>query len=144
MTMQYSADSLPAAKPLRGIEKVAALLLAMNKEAAARCLAHFEPEEIRLITRSAAQLGAVKSEQLDALAEEFLNQFAAGHSLYGSAGEVQKLLDGLLPEEQIAEIMADVLGNSNRSIWDRVATMSENVLANYLAKEHPQTAALIL
>ena len=40
--------------------------------------------------------------------------------------------------------MSDLLGNSSRSVWDRVSSVSENSLASYLSKEHPQTAALIL
>lgn len=132
------------AKALRGIEKVAALLLAMGKSNAGRVLQHFDPEEIRLVTISAAQLGSVAAEDLEKLAEEFISQFGNGISLFGTAGEVQKMLDGVLPEDQVSDIMSDVLGNSNRSIWDRIATVSENILANYLTKEHPQTAALIL
>jgi flagellar motor switch protein FliG len=36
------------------------------------------------------------------------------------------------------------LGNTNKSIWERISSVSESMLANYLLKEHPQTAALIL
>lgn len=137
------STSLPA-KPLRGVERVAALLLCLGKTSSARLLQHFDQEEIRMITVTAAQLGTVASEELDRLAEEFIEQFSGGVSLYGSANEVEKMLDGVLPEDQLADIMSDVLGNSNRSIWDRLATVSETVFANYLTKEHPQTAALIL
>ncbi len=144
MNANVSAEQQRRAQPLRGIQKVAALLLAMGKPNASRLLKHFDQEEIRLITLNAAQLGAVSSSELDDLADQFLNQFAHGASLFGTAGEVEKMLDGVLPEDAVSEIMSDVLGNSNRSIWDRIATVSETVLANYLAKEHPQTAALIL
>ncbi|WP_321336844.1 flagellar motor switch protein FliG [Breoghania sp.] len=144
MNANVSAEQQRRAQPLRGIQKVAALLLAMGKPNASRLLRHFDQEEIRLITLNAAQLGAVSSAELDSLADEFLNQFAHGASLFGTAGEVEKMLDGVLPEDAVSEIMSDVLGNSNRSIWDRITTVSETVLANYLAKEHPQTAALIL
>ncbi|WP_319773796.1 flagellar motor switch protein FliG [Breoghania sp.] len=144
MNANVSAEQQRRAQPLRGIQKVAALLLAMGKPNASRLLRHFDQEEIRLITLNAAQLGAVSSSELDSLADEFLNQFAHGASLFGTAGEVEKMLDGVLPEDAVSEIMSDVLGNSNRSIWDRITTVSETVLANYLAKEHPQTAALIL
>jgi flagellar motor switch protein FliG len=40
--------------------------------------------------------------------------------------------------------MSDVLGSSNRSVWERISAVSDTVLATYLAKEHPQTIALIL
>ncbi|MGO4707434.1 flagellar motor switch protein FliG [Microvirga sp. 2MCAF38] len=129
---------------MQGVDKVAALLLAMGKPAASRLLKRFGPDEIRSITRSAAELGSVSSDQLEALIEEFAAQFSNGASLLGTASEVEKLLSGVLPPEQIAELMTDVLGNSNRSIWDRISNVAEGVLAAYLVKEHPQTAALIL
>jgi flagellar motor switch protein FliG len=54
------------------------------------------------------------------------------------------MLSGVLPQEQIDEIMSDILGNADRSIWERVSSVNESLLAAYVAKEHPQTAALIL
>jgi len=135
--------TLPA-KPLNGVERVAAILLSLGKESSSKLLRHFDQEEIRMITVTAAQLGTVASEELDKLAEEFIAQFSNGPTLYGSANEVEKLLEGVLSDDQLSDIMSDVLGNSNRNIWDRLATVSETVFANYLTKEHPQTAALIL
>lgn len=129
---------------LSGPERVATLLLAMGRPHAGRLLKHFNADEIKKITRSAAELGPVPGPELEALIEEFAANFSNGINLFGTASEVEKLLSGVLPPEQIAEIMADVLGNTNRSIWDRISTVSESVLATYLTKEHPQTAALIL
>ncbi|MFC4173639.1 flagellar motor switch protein FliG [Microvirga sp. GCM10011540] len=131
-------------RTLKGPERVAALLFTMGKPSASRLLKHFSADEIKLITRSAAELGPVSPTQIESLIEEFSAQFSNGASLIGTAAEVEKLLSGVLPPEQIAELMSDVLGNSNRSIWDRVSTVSEGALATYLMKEHPQTAALIL
>lgn len=131
-------------KPLKGADKVATLLFAMGKPAASRLLKHFNAEEIKLITKSAAELGPVQPAQLEALIEEFGTQFSTGASLIGTANEIEKLLSGILPPEQIAELMTEVLGNKNQSIWERVSTVSETALAAYLMKEHPQTAALVL
>lgn len=144
MVARTPVKANPGTKPLLGVDRVATLLLAMGKPAASRLLKHFNPEEIKLITRSAAELGPVSPSQLEALIDEFAAQFSNGASLFGTAGEVEKLLSGVLPPEQIAELMTDVLGNSNKSIWDRISTVSEGVLATYLMKEHPQTAALLL
>jgi flagellar motor switch protein FliG len=58
--------------------------------------------------------------------------------------EVEKLLTGLIPTAQLAEILADVRGDSTRAVWERMSEVSETVLASTLVKEHPQTAALIL
>jgi flagellar motor switch protein FliG len=132
------------ARRLEPVDQVAALLLAMGKPAAGRLIKYFEPDELKRITRSASNLGAVSPEQLDTVVEHFSAEFSAGNSLIGTANEVEKLLSGLLPADQIADILADVRGNATRSVWERLGTVQESVLASYLVKEHPQTAALIL
>ena len=131
-------------KSLRGPDKVAALLLAMGKPLAGRLLKHFDNDELRLITRSVADLGSVGVPALETLIEEFAAQFLSGVDLLGSATEVEELLAGVFSPEQIADIMSDVTGNSNESIWERLSAVSESVVAAYIGKEHPQTAALIL
>lgn len=134
----------PAPRILQGPEKVAALLLALGKDVAGRLLARFDPEELKRISRAAADLGPISAPELETLVEEFASNITNGTSLYGTAHEVERLLTGVLPPDQVSEIMSDVLGNANRSIWERISGVSEGILAAYLLKEHPQTAALIL
>jgi flagellar motor switch protein FliG len=146
-----SASPLPSPAPSRAVgrrldptDQVATLLLAMGKPAAGRLIKYFEPDELKRITRSASQLGAISPAQLDAVIEMFSAEFSAGNSLVGTANEIEKLLTGLLPADQIAEILSEVRGNATRTVWERLGTVQESVLASYLVKEHPQTAALIL
>jgi flagellar motor switch protein FliG len=134
----------PGSKVLRGPDKVAALLLAMGKPLAGRLLRHFDPEELKLITRSVANLGAIRMHSLEGVIEEFAGQFLNGVDLLGSATEVEQLLTGVLTPSQIAELMAEVSDGSTQPMWERLSTVSDNIFANYLLKEHPQTAALIL
>jgi flagellar motor switch protein FliG len=131
-------------KVLKGPERVATLLFAMGKPAASRILKHFSEEEIRLVTKSAAQLGPVSPTQIEQLVEEFASNFSDGADLVGGAAHIEKLLTGILSPEQIANIMSEVVGSANKSIWERISTVSESAIASYLMKEHPQTAALIL
>ena len=131
-------------KVLKGPERVATLLFAMGKPAASKILRHFSEEEIRLVTKSAAQLGPVSPTQIEQLVEEFASNFSDGADLVGGAAHIEKLLTGILSPEQIANIMSEVVGNANRSIWERISTVTESAIASYLMKEHPQTAALIL
>ncbi len=131
-------------RTLSGPEKVAALLLAMGKPLASRLLKHFDPAELKAITRSAAALGAVPITSLEELVEDLAQQFSRGVDLRGTAAEVEHLLGGVLPPDQVAEIMSDVLGSSNSSTWVRLSGLPEADLAAYVGKEHPQTAALIL
>jgi flagellar motor switch protein FliG len=139
--------SIPAAlgrRDMSGPEKVAALLLGMGKPLASKLLKHFDAAELKLVTRSAASLGPVSMETLEDLVEELAGEFSKGLDLHATAGEIEHLLGTVLPPEQVAEIMADVLGNSNSSIWVRLSGLPEKEIAAYVTKEHPQTAALIL
>ncbi len=116
----------------------------MGKPLASRLLRQFDTDELKQITRSIAQLGTVPVPTLEALVEEFAGQFANGVDLLGSPDEVQQMLDGVLPPEQIADVMSDVTGNSNHAMWERLSNVPEAVFAGFLVNEHPQTAALIV
>ncbi|WP_068316803.1 flagellar motor switch protein FliG [Polycladidibacter hongkongensis] len=140
--LQATTDPLLPSKP--GTQKAAALLLAMGSEKATKVLKHFDNDEMRMIIRAASELGTVPANELDELIEEFIGQFSGGVNLFGTAEGAENLLRGLLPEDQVADIMSDVMGYSKRSIWDKVSQISEHVLSTYLQKEHPQTAAVIL
>ncbi|MCB4804345.1 flagellar motor switch protein FliG [Methylobacterium brachiatum] len=137
----------PLAKVTRVLspaEEVSAVLIAMNKATASRLVKYFDNNELKQITRAVAQLGPVSRAQLEGIIEQVAAFFSDGANLIGTAREMEKLLEGNLPPEQIASIMADVLGPGERSIWDRISNGSEAALASYLLKEHPQTSALIL
>jgi flagellar motor switch protein FliG len=131
-------------KPLGGTEKVAALLLAMGKPLASRLLKHFDQDELRKVTRSITNLGLVPMPMLEDMIEEFAGHFSHGSGLITSANDAETLLSGILSPEEISDIMSDVTGNSNQSIWQRLSGVSENLFAGYLLKEHPQSAAAIL
>jgi flagellar motor switch protein FliG len=131
-------------RSLKGSEKAAVLLLAMGKPAAGKLLKHFDPLELRKITLSAAELGAVQTSVLEALVEEFCAHFSTGVDLLGNAGEAEQLLTGAFPPEQVADILSDVLGSSHSGMWEKLVDIPEDVFAAYLLKEHPQSAAFIL
>jgi len=139
-----TAVTTRAARPLHGPDRVAALLMAMGRPVAARMMKQFQPDEIRTITRAIAEMRPVTTAQVELAIEEFATQFVAGANVVGSAGEVERMLDGVLPPEQISAIMNDVLGSTNTSIWDRISGVPESTIAAYVMKEHPQIAALIL
>jgi len=144
MTVLAQSTNSQSERTLKGPNKVAALFLAMGKPAAAKLLKHFDADELKLITRSVADLGSIPIPVLENIIEEFAQQFVSGVDLLGSPTEVEQLLAGILSPEQIADIMADVKGNSNHAMWDRLSSISETVFATYLSREHPQTAAFIL
>ncbi len=133
-----------AVRSLNGADKVAALLLVMGKPLASRLLGHFEPGELKAITRSAAALGAVPIAVLESLVEEFADEFSSNLELRGTADEAENLISGVLPPEQVKDIMSDVLGNSNSTTWGQIAALPNEVLTAYLGRQHPQVLTLVL
>lgn len=128
---------------LTGTEKVAVLLLALGKTRAARLLKKFDPEELKRLTRSAADLRPVRMSDLETLVEEFAHTFSNGVNFAGTVTEVKNLLSGVMTEEQFAEVLAEVPAREE-PVWERIATLRPETLRGYLGKEHPQTVAFIL
>ena len=89
-----SVQPPPAGAPggaLSGVEKVAVLLLALGKNRAAKILKHFDPEHLRLLTRSAADLRTISMGDLEMLVEEFAQRFSSGVNFVGTADEIRSL-----------------------------------------------------
>ena len=137
-------EEAPESPELTGPKKVAALLLSMDKQVASRILKHFDEDDIKLIAQTATDLGSVSKDTLDALIEEFAQHLRSGGDLVATAHEVEQLLNGVVPPEQIAEIMQQVRSKSLQSIWIKLGEVPELSTAQYLAKEHPQVSALVL
>ncbi len=140
-----AANPTPAPRALQGPDRAAALLLAMGKPAASRLLKRFDSAELKEIARAASKLGTISAGEIENAIEDFAGEFAAGMSLVGTADEVEKLLTGILPTEQISDIMTDVVGQkTTNGVWERTSQVAEAVLVDFLANEHPQTAAFVL
>lgn len=131
-------------RSLHGAEKVAAVLLALDREASQRILKHFDQEELRRIARLAAGLGAVPPAALENIYNDLIDEISNGDvDLVGNATQAENLLAGVIPEEQVADIMSEVRGSSNQFFWRRVASLPEKTLADYLVNEHPQVIAIV-
>ncbi len=145
MNPETAADTPDEARKFAGAAKAAAILLAMGKPPATRVLKHFEPRELREVTRAAAKLGTVSMAALETLVEEFTSQFSAGASLLGDIGQAREMLTDAVPPEQVADIMSDVVsGGGDDNVWGALGAITESVLAPYLANEHPLTTSFIL
>ena len=131
-------------KDLRGPEKVAAVLLAVSKPAASRLLKHFNDVEVALIAAAASTLGIVAAPVLNAIIDEFAQSCSAGEELEGGATKIEELLSGVIPADQLLDIMSQVRGQNHRAVWPKLSASAPNAIFQYLAKEHPQTAAFAL
>ncbi|MBK9080782.1 MAG: flagellar motor switch protein FliG [Rhizobiales bacterium] len=136
-----AAEPLPR---LDGVEKAAALLLAMGKPLASRLLKHFDESDLRRLTQAAAGLKPMPTAALERLVDEFATNFSSGANVIGDPESARRLLDEVLPPELVSDIMADVTGGPKESFWNKAAGLPESRLAACLQEEHPQVAAFML
>ncbi len=122
-------------RKLSGSERAATILLAIGKPGATRLLKHFDPIEIRDVTRATANLGVIPSQELELVVEAFAGDFASGKHLLGNRGEAENLLSDALSTDQVAGVMTDIFGGAAPDIWNAIAELPPATVAAYLAKE---------
>jgi flagellar motor switch protein FliG len=129
---------------LRGAQKAAIVMLALGEEQCGRLFTMMHEDEIRDISAAMAQLGAVRSEIVERLCTDFVESLGSSGSLIGSYESTETLLNKTLPRDRVAQIMEEIRGPAGRTMWDKLGNVNEDVLANYLKNEYPQTVAVVL
>jgi flagellar motor switch protein FliG len=140
---------LPLAEPIElkkmtGLQKAAALMLALGKEHGAPLWNEFSEDEAKELSSAMATLGSVPTKAIEHLFVEFATQLSSMASCHGSYETTERLLSSVLPTDKVRAIMEEIRGPNGRTMWDKLANVSESVLAAYLKNEHPQTVAVIL
>jgi flagellar motor switch protein FliG len=129
---------------ISGIERAAALLLALGEEHISRIYALMTDDEIKELSSSMATLGTVSSTVVDKLCVDFANQISSTGSLTGTFDTTERLLAKTMPKERVAQIMEEIRGPAGRTMWAKLGNVNEAVLANLLKNEYPQTVAVVL
>jgi flagellar motor switch protein FliG len=131
-------------RSLRGAQKAAIVMLALGEEQCGRLFSMMHEDEIRDISSAMAQLGAVRSDIVERLCTDFVENLGATGSLIGSFESTETLLSKTLPHDRVSQIMEEIRGPAGRTMWDKLGNVNEDVLANYLKNEYPQTVAVVL
>ncbi|MBN8926940.1 MAG: flagellar motor switch protein FliG [Rhodospirillales bacterium] len=131
-------------RSLKGSQKAAILMLTLGEEHCSRLFAMMHEDEIKDISSAMAQLGAVRAEVVERLCSEFVDNLGATGNLVGSYESTENLLMKALPRDRVAQIMEEIRGPAGRTMWDKLGNVHEEVLANYLKNEYPQTVAVVL
>ncbi len=129
---------------LQGRQKVAILMLALGQQPSTKLLSLMHEDEIREVSSAMSLLGNVKSEVVERLCNEFADGIGSQGNILGSFEATEQLLALALPRERAQQIMEEIRGPAGRTMWDKLGNVNENVLANYLKNEYPQTVAVVL
>src|SRR6202140_4201961 len=89
-------------------------------------------------------LGTVEADVVEDLMLEFVSRMSDSGALMGTFDGPERLRQQYLPAERVTGIMDEIRGPAGRNMWEKLSNVQEEVLANYLKNEYPQTVAVVL
>ena len=131
-------------RSLTGAEKAALLIMSVGEDNAAKLFDYLDEEEMRELSSTMSNLGSVSSTVIEKLLVEFAEQISSTGSLVGNMESTERLLRKALDRDKAEGIMEEIRGPAGRTMWDKLGNVNEQVLANYLKNEYPQTVAVVL
>src|SRR5882724_7915058 len=137
-------DSPKPTKQLTGPERAAVLMLALGEQHGAKIWNLLDDDDLRQLSIVMSTLGNVDSQMVEALLLEFVGRLSASGALLGNYDATERLLQQYLPPERVGGIMEEIRGPAGRNMWEKLSHVQEDVLANYLKNEYPQTVAVVL
>ena len=129
---------------LTGADKAAIFMLSLEAEHSAVLLENMEDDEIKELSITMSNLGDIDASIVERLFVEFADQISSTGSLVGTLDNTERLLLGSLDKDKVDLIMEEIRGPAGRTMWDKLGNVNEQVLANYLKNEYPQTVAVVL
>src|SRR5690606_37790357 len=131
-------------RKLTGPERAAVLMLALGDQHGGAIFNLLDDDELREISVAMSALGTIEAETVENLLLEFVSQMSASGALLGNYDAAERLLQQFLTPEGVHGIMDEIRGPTGRNMWEKLANVQEEVLANYLKNEYPQTVAVVL
>ena len=131
-------------KALTGVERAGVLLLSLGQEHGQDVWKLLDEDEVRELSVAIARLGVIDSNIVDTLLVDFVGQLSGNGGLLGNTSATERLLTQFLPNDRVGAIMEEIRGPAGRNMWEKLSNVQEDVLANYLKNEYPQTIAVVL
>lgn len=134
----------PTTRSLSGVERAAAIMLALGETYGAPVWEELDDGEVRELSSAMARLGPIDPAIVDDILYDFVSMMTSAGGLIGNVDSTERLLGQLLPKERVSQIMEEIRGPAGRTMWEKLSNVQEQVLANYLKNEYPQTVAVVL
>ena len=129
---------------LNGKQKAALLMMALGAEHGSRIWESLIDEEIKEISLEMSKIGNVNADVIESLLIDFIGKMSASGALTGSFDATERLLKQFLPADRVSTILEEIRGPAGRNMWEQLSNVQEDVLANYLKNEYPQTVSVVL
>ncbi len=132
-------------RSLTGPEKAAIFVLSLSEQHTSVLFSNMDDDEILELSQIISSLGKVGPAVVEQLFVEFNEQMSSTNALIGSQDSTERLLlKSGMSQEKIDMIMEEIRGPAGRTMWEKLGNVNEDILANFLQKEYPQTVAVVL
>lgn len=130
---------------LTGPEKAAILLLSLGQESASRVLKEFTEDEVSEVVTEIAALHVVERETVSQIVEVFSETRKQDAELCrGGINQARQILAGAVPPAQVDEILSLIDRGVIEPPFAWLSPVPPPELAQVLARENPQTTAIVL
>ncbi|NOH70280.1 flagellar motor switch protein FliG [Vibrio pectenicida] len=130
---------------LSHVEQTALVLLGMGEDAAAKVLRHFTRDETQRVTKAMAKLSGIKSNSANGVIQNFFEDFRQHSGIRGASKEyLSKTLRKALGNDLAKGLLNTLYGDEISNNMQRLQWVESDVLARFIAKEHPQMQAIFL
>jgi len=126
-------------------QKAAVIIGVLGSEAAGTVLEQLDETSLRHFTHAMSGLKRIDATQVRATIAEFLAELATDEeAIHGGLDRARGLLEQHVAAGLLMRILDDAESPSAHNVWQKLAKVGDEALADFLAREHPQTAAVVV
>ncbi|MEM9059170.1 MAG: FliG C-terminal domain-containing protein [Pseudomonadota bacterium] len=130
---------------LNRAQKAAVIIGILGVESAGPILEKMDEESLRSFASAMARIKRIPPDIVLETIQEFLIELAQfDMTVSGGLKSARSMLQDYVPEATLTRIMDDIDTPSAHNVWQKLTSVEDQALAEFLAREHPQTAAVVL
>lgn len=135
----------PARTGFTAPQKAALIIAALGPEAAGPIIERIGDRHLKAFAEAYARLQNVARQDLSSVVSEFLGNVSRKEDgLKGGFEEARSLVSHFKGEDSAAKLLDTIDAPGGRTVWQKLATIEDQTLADYLAAKSPQTIAVVM
>jgi flagellar motor switch protein FliG len=135
----------PARAGFTAPQKAALIIAALGPEAAGPIIERIGDKHLKAFAEAYARLQNVARKDLSSVVLEFLTNVSGKEDgLKGGFAEARSLVSHFKGEDSAAKLLDAIDAPGGRTVWQKLAAVEDQTLADYLAAKSPQTIAVVM